>query len=107
MEVCLLDTSIVIGITAAAGCVGFAAGYILRKQFAERKIGSAEDRAKEIMAEAQRAGEAERRELLLEAKEEAHKMRAEADMDNKERRLEMQRVERRLMQREEMIDRKT
>lgn len=59
------------------------------------------------MAEAQRAGEAERRELLLEAKEEAHKMRAEADRDNKERRLEMQRVERRLMQREEMIDRKT
>ena len=34
-------------------------------------------------------------------------MRAEADRDNKERRLEMQRVERRLMQREEMIDRKT
>jgi len=107
LEVCLLDTAIVIGITAAAGCIGFAAGYILRKRFSERKIGSAEDRAREIMAEAQRAGEAERRELLLEAKEEAHKMRAEADRENKERRLEVQRVERRLIQREETIDRKT
>ncbi|HOS50903.1 MAG TPA: Rnase Y domain-containing protein, partial [Bacillota bacterium] len=87
--------------------MGFAAGYILRKRFSERKIGSAEDRAREIMAEAQRAGEAERRELLLEAKEEAHKMRAEADRENKERRLEVQRVERRLIQREETIDRKT
>ncbi len=103
----LLDTLIVIGIAAIAGVLSFAAGYFLRRQFAEAKMGSAEERAKEIVAEAQRAGEAERRELLINAKEEAHKMRAEADRENKERRLEMQRVERRLIQREEAIDRKT
>ena len=103
----MLDTLIVIGIAAIAGVLSFAAGYFLRRQFAEAKMGSAEERAKEIVAEAQRAGEAERRELLINAKEEAHKMRAEADRENKERRLEMQRVERRLIQREEAIDRKT
>lgn len=83
------------------------AGYLLRKSFAEGKIGSAEERAKEIISEAQRRGEAERRELLVEAKEEAHRMRADAERENKERRLEIQRVERRLIQREETIDRKT
>ena len=103
----MLDTLIVIGIAIATGALGFAGGYLLRKQFAEAKTGLAEERAKEIVAEAQRAGEAERRELLINAKEEAVKMRAEADRENKERRLEMQRVERRLIQREEAIDRKT
>lgn len=103
----MLDTLIVIGIAIATGVIGFAGGYLLRKQFAEAKTGLAEERAKEIVAEAQRAGEAERRELLINAKEEAVKMRAEADRENKERRLEMQRVERRLLQREEAIDRKT
>lgn len=83
------------------------AGYLLRKSFAEGKIGSAEERSKEIISEAQRRGEAERRELLVEAKEEAHRMRADAERENKDRRLEIQRVERRLIQREETIDRKT
>ncbi len=96
-----------IGIAAIAGAVAFAAGYFLRKQFSESKIGSAEARAKEIIEDAIKAGEAQKRELLIEAKEETHRMRAEAERENKERRLELQRIERRYIQKEETIDRKT
>lgn len=50
--------------------------------------------------------EAKRKEVLLEAKEESYKLRAEIENDNKEKRAEIQRLERRLTQREEGLDRK-
>ena len=43
---------------------------------------------------------------MLEAKEECHRIRVEADRENRERRLEIQRQEKRLMQKEESLDRK-
>ena len=47
-----------------------------------------------------------KREALVEAKEEIHRMRSEADKENKERRNEVVRLERRIMQKEESLDRK-
>lgn len=43
---------------------------------------------------------------MLEAKEEIHRLRAELDKEIKDRRNEIQRIERRLMQREELFDKK-
>ena len=43
---------------------------------------------------------------MLEAKEEIHKLRTELDKEIKDRRNEVQRIERRLMQREELFDKK-
>ena len=47
-----------------------------------------------------------KKEITLEAKEEAHRMRTEAERDVRERRAEVQRSERRLIQKEESVDRK-
>lgn len=47
-----------------------------------------------------------RKEAILEAKEEAHRLRSDAEKDARERRAEIQRSERRLIQKEESIDRK-
>ena len=51
-------------------------------------------------------GQAETRqkELLIEAREEALRLRAEVEQDNKDKRAEMQRVERKLAQKEEALD---
>lgn len=87
--------------------VGGAAGYVIRKLIAESQIKSAEDEAKRIVSEAERQGEAKKRELLLEGKEEIHKLRTDAERENRERRTELQQLERRLMQREESLDRKS
>jgi ribonuclease Y len=46
------------------------------------------------------------REAQVEAKEEAHKMRAEIERDNRERKADIQRLERRLGQKEETLDRR-
>ncbi len=58
------------------------------------------------MEEAEKEAEAAKREILLEAKEEAHRLRNEIEQEERARRAELQRTERRLLQKEESLDRK-
>ncbi len=83
------------------------AGYEKRKREAELSIGGAENEAKRILEDAQKAAESKKREILLEAKEENHKQRQELDKEIKERRSEISRQERRIQQKEETLDKKT
>ena len=85
---------------------GVGGGYLLRKRAAEAQIGSAEEEAKRIVAEAEAKGESRKKEALLEAKEDIHRLRQELDRDTKDRRSELQRQERRIVQKEENLDRK-
>jgi ribonuclease Y len=81
-------------------------GYMMRKQTAEQQIGSAEEEAKRIVRDAEEKGEAAKKMKLLEAKEDVHRLRQELDKDTRERRSEIQRHERRIVQKEENLDRK-
>lgn len=58
------------------------------------------------MEQAEKEGEAKKREITLEAKEEVHKLRADQEREYRERRNELQRMERRVVQKEEALDRK-
>ena len=78
----------------------------MRKQAAEQQIGSAEEEAKRIVRDAEEKGEAAKKMKLLEAKEDVHRLRQELDKDTRERRSEIQRHERRIVQKEENLDRK-
>ena len=98
-------------IILAAACVlalfvGFVCGILYRKKVAEAEIGSAEEKAKSIISDAEKAGENKKKEMLLEAKEEVIRARNEADKELKERRNEVSRIEKRAMQREEAIEHK-
>ena len=86
--------------------IGAFFGYIYRRNVAEAKVGRAEESVKKLVADAQRKAEAVKKETILEAKEEVHTLRTEFDRESKERRSEIQRIERRLAQREEMLDKK-
>lgn len=83
------------------------AGYEKRKREAEAAIGGAENEAKRIVEDSKKAAESKKREILLEAKEETHKLRLEFDKEVKERRSEISRQERRIQQKEENLDKKT
>ncbi|PVX27152.1 MAG: ribonuclease Y [Candidatus Bathyarchaeum sp.] len=87
--------------------LSFGLGYFLRRQIAEKKIKSAEERADEIVFEARKAAETAKKEKLLEAKEELHTLRADLEQETRERRGELQRLERRNLQKEETLDKKT
>ncbi|KAB3526738.1 ribonuclease Y [Alkaliphilus serpentinus] len=90
-----------------ATVVGCLIGYLIRKNIAERKIGSAEELSKKLLEDAQRDAETSKKEVLLEAKEEVHKLRNEFERESRERRNELQRIERRLIQKEEALDKKS
>jgi len=87
--------------------VGIVVGYLIRKSIAEAKISSAETLAKQIVDEAHRNADATKKEALLEAKDENHRLRQQAEEELRERRMEIQKQENRLMQKEESLDRKS
>jgi ribonuclease Y len=95
----------VVSILIAAAAVWFYAGYYY-KNAANSKIGSAEEKAREIIDEAVKTAETKKREALLEAKEENIKAKNELDKEIRERRGEIQRNERRIVQKEETLDKK-
>ena len=78
-----------------------------QKNAAAKTIGTAEDKAREIIDEALKTAEAKKREGLLEVKEESIRTKNELDKEIKERRAEVQRYERRIQQKEENIDKKS
>ena len=79
----------------------------VRKNVVEKKIGSAEGKAREIIDEAIKSAEAKKKEALLEAKEENLKAKNELAKEIKERRAEVQRYEKRVLNKEEAIERKS
>lgn len=81
-------------------------GFNYRKRIAEAKIGVAEERAERIVEDAKKDAEAKKKEILLEAKEESIKVKNEMEKEVRDRRNEQQRTERRLIQKEETLDRK-
>ncbi|HEY3423353.1 MAG TPA: ribonuclease Y [Negativicutes bacterium] len=101
-----MENFLTIIVAVIVGILGAIAGYWVRKNIAEAKISSAEEAAKKIVEDAERSGESKKKEALVEAKEEIHKLRSEIERETKERRTELQRLERRLVQKEENLDRK-
>ena len=89
-----------------AGIIAFKKGVENRRRTAEALIGSAEQESERIIKEAMLTAEAKKKESLLEAKDEVHRLRSEADRELKERRRDIQRQENRVQQKEETLDRK-
>ncbi|MCI8335128.1 MAG: ribonuclease Y [Lachnospiraceae bacterium] len=78
----------------------------VRKTMIEKKVGNAEEKAREIIDDALKVAERSKREALLEAKEESLKTKNELEKETKERRAELQRYERRVLSKEETLDKK-
>ncbi len=93
--------SILLGIA-----VGIIAGYFVRKNIYESKIGQANSEADRIIKQAEDDSKRIHKEKLLEAQEEIHKLRTESERENKERRSDLQKYERRVIQKEEILDKK-
>nr|WP_170972067.1 ribonuclease Y [Bacillus yapensis] len=86
--------------------VGAVVGYFVRKSVAKAKLVGAKDAAEQILEDAKRDADSIKKEALLEAKDEIHKLRTEAEREVRDRRNELQKQENRLMQKEENLDRK-
>ena len=101
LQILLTVVAAVVGVVA-----GIFVGVVYRKKVAEAEIGSAEQEAKRIVADAMKSAEAKKKEAILEGKDEVHRLRTEGEKELSERRKEVQRQERRIQQKEETLDRK-
>ncbi len=89
-------------IVALALVLGMLIGYFIKQLVANREIQKTKNEAQRLLDEAV----TKHAELLRVAREEAIKVGNAAEAESKERRLEIQRVERRVNQREEGVERK-
>ena len=81
-------------------------GYTIRKKIAESKIDTAEKEAQRILDNANKEAENARKEEIVKAKEEIIKSRNELEEEIRERRSDVSRQEKRLIQKEESLDKK-
>ncbi|MGN0458003.1 MAG: ribonuclease Y [Eubacterium sp.] len=108
MKVTIIAAIIIAVICAAVFCIlGLSLGYILRGKQDAKKVGDATEQATKILNNALSEAEATKKARIMEAKDEIHKIRSEADKDVRERRNEVQKQEKRLNQREEYLDKRS
>uniref|UniRef100_UPI004056728A ribonuclease Y n=1 Tax=Agathobacter sp. TaxID=2021311 RepID=UPI004056728A len=93
-------------LVAATALVVWVAAERFHKNSAKSKIGNAEERAREIIDDAVKKAEAKKRESMLEIKEETIRAKNDIEKEIKERRNEISRNERRIVQKEENLDKK-
>ena len=86
--------------------VTFAVTSNYRKKQQEETIGNAQEKARAIIDEALTTAENQKREAMLEVKEESIRTRNELDKEIRDRRADVQRNERRVQQKEESLDHK-
>ncbi|WP_300410534.1 ribonuclease Y [Lagierella sp.] len=84
--------------------IGLVVGFLIRKNIAEKQIGSAETHAARIINDASKEAETTKKAMLLEAKDEIFKLRTDQEKENRERRLEIQKSEKRILQKEENLE---
>ncbi|MFN8621924.1 MAG: ribonuclease Y [Chloroflexota bacterium] len=82
---------------------GLAIGFVLRSVVANQSIKAANDKAGRIVAEAR----AQQKELILQAKDEQVRMQRELDEEGRQKRADLNNLERRLLQRDEQLDQRT
>ncbi len=92
-----------------AGLAGVLVGYYTRIVIARQKVAKAEQDADKILGKAKdklTASEQQAKEIILEAKEEASKLREKAEKEEKERRSDLLDLEKRIISKDEQLDRK-
>ncbi len=98
------EYNILIGIIAfVTGCL---IAFWVKGKIQSQRIKSAERETSQILDDAKRTSESMIKEARLEVKDKLFKMKSEFDNDTKETRSELKKKERRLIQKEENIDRK-
>ena len=85
---------------------GLTLGWIIRWLYARFQLTASEQYAERIKQDAIKEADAKKKEILLEAKEQVIRERNQQERETRERRAELQRYERRVVQKEETIDKK-
>ena len=102
----LYNTVMLILAIVAALAVGVTAGYVVKQQLSRKKLESCENLSARIIDEAKKEAETIKKEAILQAKENLLKVKTEFERDTRDRKGELDALERRLRSKEENLDRR-
>jgi len=97
------DLTAVVAVAAIAGIIGAIVGYVSRRLLTATRVRTAESYAERLIADAR----TKQKEIILEGKDEVLQHQRAAEEDARQRRTDLQRQERLLLDRSESLDRKT
>ena len=106
LKILVIGIVVVLVLLVLVAFIAWKAAISYRIKVCEAKVGSAEEKAREIIDEALKTAETKKREALLEAKEENLKAKNDLEKETRERRAEIQRYEKRVLSKEETLDKK-
>ena len=86
--------------------VGIVLGWTIRWLYAIFQLSASEQKAERVKQDAIKEAEAQKKEILLNAKDELIRERNQQEKENRERRAEVQRYEARVNKKEELVDQK-
>src|SRR5512142_605639 len=92
-------------VVARAG--GVAVGYVFKQRLSRKKLESSENLSARIIDEAKKEAETIKKEAVLQAKENLLKVKTEFERDSRDRKGELDALERRIRSKEENLDRRT
>ena len=95
-----------LGSSILFGVIGIIIGFLVMMLINYLKGNNASKKAELVLERARKESEKNKREMILEAKEEIHKLKLDADREIKERKQELKDIENRLTQREDNIDKR-
>ena len=90
----------------AGALLGAGIGFLVRKRFAEGKLGSAEEHSRKLVADAEKQAENIRKEAQLQSKEDLYRAKADFERETRNKRQDLQKIEKRLAQKEENLEKK-
>jgi ribonucrease Y len=102
----MLNGSLFVLVIFGAIIAGIIVGYILKQVFSAKKVKSSESLAARIVEEAKKESETIKKEAILQAKENLLKMKADFDRETKDRKNELDGLEKRIRSKEESLDKR-
>lgn len=101
-----MNTTMIVVIALGAVAIGIVLGYLLRKRISSKIFESSENLSARIIDEAKKEAETIKKEAILQAKDNLLKTKADFEKESKEKRGEIEGLERRLRAKEENLDKR-
>ena len=98
--------AILAGAVVVFGVLGFFSGNYFRKKKTDKRLGEIDSVVSKMLDDARVESKSIKKEAILEAKEQELKLRNEFERESKEKRAELQKIENRLVQKEDILDKK-
>ena len=103
----MLNISFIILVVLGSVAAGVVLGYLVRKSISSKMLESSENLSLRITGEAKKEAESIKKEAILQAKDNLLRAKNEFEGETRDRRTELEKIENRLRQKEENLDRRT